>query len=262
MHTGSQTSGKKRGGGWGVALLGLLLMVLCGGAVRANLWKRDLLVESVKTSGNRIVATADILKLGGVQKRSKLFDVNLADVQRRVKTHPYLSAVSINRNAPGGITINVVEREPIAALGTERLLFLDPEGVLLPSLRADQAFDVPVVTGVMPNGEWISGHRVSAECLLDALRLLSTAKSISDDLYRRISEVHIMENREMLLYTAEMGVPVVFGRGDEVTKLMKFDGFWRDVVSRRGTQDLQYIDVRFEDQVVVRWNTGTQAVKN
>jgi len=81
-----------------------------------------------------------------------------------------------------------------------------------------------------------------------------TAQHVSDDLYRRISEIRIERAREVVLYTAEYGVPVVFGRGDVGIKLVKFDSFWREIVSHHGAHELAYIDLRFEDQVVVRWN--------
>ena len=242
--------------------MAFLVIVLFGVAVWANLWKKDLHVLNVKGTGNKIVTTSEILRLGGVQKNARLFDVDLAEVRRRVKENPYIKTVSVNRDVPGSISINVVERTPLAAMGMEKLLFLDPDGVVLPPLQPDQVFDVPVLTGMLPAGDCLPGQRVTVESITDALFLLATAKRISDDLYHRISEVHIMQNREMLLYTAESGVPVVFGHGDVVMKLAKFDGFWKEVVSRRGAQDLQYIDVRFEDEVVVRWNPGTQAAKN
>jgi cell division protein FtsQ len=239
-----------------------LVVLLCGVAVWANLWKQDLHVQNVKGTGNKIVSTAEILRLGGIQKNARLFDVDLAEVRRRVKGNPYIKTVSVNRDVPGSISINVVERTPLAALGMERLLFLDPDGVVLPPLQPDQVFDVPVLTGILPSGDYPPGQRVTVESITEALFLLATARRISDDSYHRISEVHIMQNKEMLLYTAESGVPVVFGCGDVIMKLAKLDGFWKEVVSRRGARDLLYIDVRFEDEVVVRWNPGTQAVKN
>ena len=52
-------------------------------------------------------------------------------------------------------------------------------------------------------------------------------------------------------------MPVLFGQGNVPEKLVKFDSFWKDYVARDGVQDLQYVDLRFEDQVVARWNRET-----
>ena len=51
---------------------------------------------------------------------------------------------------------------------------------------------------------------------------------------------------------------MVFGHGDAAAKLVKFDGFWKEVVVHRGPDELVYVDLRFEDQVVVRWSRDRQ----
>jgi cell division septal protein FtsQ len=59
-----------------------------------------------------------------------------------------------------------------------------------------------------------------------------------------------------VLFTAETGVPVVLGRGDIAVKLVKLDGFWKQIVMQRGATQLKTVDLRFADQVVVRWDEG------
>jgi len=46
----------------------------------------------------------------------------------------------------------------------------------------------------------------------------------------------------------------VVGRGDIAMKLVKFDGFWKQIVNQRGTARLKTVDLRFADQVVARWD--------
>ena len=61
-----------------------------------------------------------------------------------------------------------------------------------------------------------------------------------------------------MLYTAEGGVPVLFGRGNSASKLVRLEAFWNTIVRERGTASLQYIDLRFNDQIVVRWNDNNK----
>ena len=56
-----------------------------------------------------------------------------------------------------------------------------------------------------------------------------------------------------MLYTAEFGIPVYFGRGSIVDKLTLLEGFWMTVVNSQGAQSLRTVDVRFADQVVACW---------
>ncbi len=73
-------------------------------------------------------------------------------------------------------------------------------------------------------------------------------------LYLNISEINVKNNGDFVFYTSEFGIPVVLGRTQVGTRLVKFDVFWKSVVASQGAHELLYIDLRFEDQVVVRWN--------
>jgi cell division protein FtsQ len=237
-------------------LMGGLILAVAAVAIVANIWKRDLPVRSVRPEGNHIVVSSEILRLAAIPKDTKLFDVDLSGVQKRVRQNPFIRAASVNRQGPEGISIAVVERMPVAALVTDQMLYVDEEGIVLPAVRSDRMFDLPVLTGAIPDAECAPGRRLTKEPVLEALQLLILSRRISEDLYRTISEVHVGEDGELTLHTAEFGVPVLVGRGDLPTKLIKLDGFWRGFVDRRGARELQYVDLRFEDQVVARWNNG------
>ncbi|RPH31714.1 hypothetical protein EHM92_08930, partial [bacterium] len=170
----------------------------------------------------------------------------------------FIRAVSVNREVPDRVLITVDERVPIAAIAGERLLYVDADGMILPPARSEYIFDLPVVTGAIPPSECIPGKRVASEAFREALQIIVAAQQISEDFYRLISEVHIDSGRTIELFTSESGVPVFFGRGDVAAKMVRLDAFWKEFVRQRGAQELQYIDLRFEDQVVVRWNEAKE----
>lgn len=236
-----------------VLLLGLLLVCLAGAAVWANLWKGDLRVSSIVVRGNSIVSEREILALAAIRRETKLFDVDLFAARARIEQNPFIRSVSVNRDVPYRITIDVEEREPVAAVAGEGLLYLDAAGFLLPHTLSAHIFDIPLLTGETRRGELRPGRPVGDADIRSALALLATARRFDEALYRRISEVHLDGDGEMTLYTAEAGVPVRFGSGEVTAKLAKFDAFWHTYVDHRGAAALEYIDLRFEDQVVVRW---------
>lgn len=233
-------------------LLGLVAVVVAAG-VAANVWKRDLRVLQVRTEGNQIIPSEEILRLAAVPRNARLFDLDLSAVESRVRAHGFVKAVEVTRSVPDRVTITVAERSPVAALAGGRLAYLDADGVVLPALRSEELFDLPVITGTLPEAELPPGTRIRAPEILSALKVIAIAARLGDDAYRRISEVCIRPDRQLVLTTAESGVPVVLGREDVARRLVKFEGFWRDIVSHRGAQDLQSVDLRYEDQVVARW---------
>ena len=238
----------------------VLLAIAVGTTIAANVWKRDLRIAHVRTEGNRIVGENEILDLAAIPKNGKLYAVDLSDARLRVKQNPFVKTVSVNREAPDGVSITVTERVPIAAIVLDRLLYLDVDGFVLPLVRSEGVSDLPVLTGDLPAAACIPGKRIISANVLDALEILATARMIGEELYRLISEVHIDGDRDIVLYTSESGVPVVFGRGDAAMKLLKFDGFWKAIVTQRGAGELRTVDLRYADQVVVRWMTDDEPV--
>ena len=126
--------------------------------------------------------------------------------------------------------------------------------MVLPPARLENIIDLPVMTGAFQPGEFVPGRRITRSEVKEALEVLATARQLGDELFCLISEVHIKSGRDLVFYTAESGVPVVFGRGNVALKLVKFYGFWKDIVLHNGAHALVYVDLRFEDQVVVRWS--------
>jgi len=234
--------------------MGGLLAVVIAVTFGANLWKQDLRVAHVRTAGNRVVSSEEILRSAAIEHDTRLFGVDLFAVEERVRKNHFIRSVSVNTNAPDAITIAVVERTPVAVLPGEKLLTIDDEGRILPYTASEYTFDLPVLTGLLSGHDLTPGRRLSSEAVQEALFVLAAAREIGEDAYRRISELHFRRDGEMILFTSESGIPVLFGRGEVVKKLIKLDGFWKEIVSRRGPQDLAYVDVRFTDQVVVRWN--------
>jgi cell division septal protein FtsQ len=235
------------------ALLGVLAVALLGATLAAGSWKRDLRVVNVRTEGNRIVTAPEIVKLAGVEKNAKLFDVDLYAVAQRLKGNRFISDASVSRNVPDGIVITVVERTPIVMLLQDQLFYVDADGVVLPPTKSEQVFDLPVLSGAFPDAGEGAGKRLTSSDMREALSILTVARAIGDDAYRCLSEVHLQGDGEFVLYTSEYGVPVQFGRGDVIPKMVKFDAFWNAVVGQRGAHDLLSLDLRFEDQVIARW---------
>jgi cell division protein FtsQ len=236
----------------------LLLVVTVGIALGANLWTRDLAVREIRTEGNRILTSNEIQTLAAIPKHQKLFDVDLNQARKRIQANQFVRTVSVNREVPDCISITVEERVPVAAIAGDRMVYIDADGVILPPARSEYIFDLPVLTGALPQSECVPGKRVTSEVLREALQIVVTAQKISDDFYRLISEVHIDPANSIELFTSEAGVPVIFGRGDVAGKMVKLEAFWREFVSQRGAKTLRYIDLRFEDQVVVRWNDSAE----
>src|SRR5512140_2274314 len=114
----------------------VLLLGIVGLLTVAQSWKQDLRVRSVTVVGLNIVPASEIVSLAGITKGQKLFAVDLGSVRRNVQQHPFVRLASVERDAPDRIIITIDEREPVAAIMADRMLYLDSEATVLPAVHS------------------------------------------------------------------------------------------------------------------------------
>ncbi|GAB2906484.1 cell division protein FtsQ/DivIB [Nonomuraea fastidiosa] len=141
------------------------LVLLTAGVVGITAWlvffSPVLGVRSIEIVGNLTVPSERIKQQAGVPELHPLATVDLAGVESRVLGIRQLASAKVDRVWPGTLKIEVVEREPVAAIETGgKVAVVDGEGVvievkptlppLLPVLKVDRpvAGD-PVMTAAL-----------------------------------------------------------------------------------------------------------------
>jgi hypothetical protein len=122
--------------------------------------------------------------------------------------------------------------------------------------------DLPGITGIPELSRTRIGHAVEGEEYFTALGILEAALETDSSVYRLISEVDMKNGGDVCLYSSESAVPIILGRGDERRKLALLHAFWEKYVREAGPEHLQYLDLRFDDQVVAKWNNKPQKAIN
>lgn len=236
-------------------IFGFISLVLLGGflVAGANFWKASLTVQRVLVHGNSVVQTNEILQFAHVGDGARMYDLDLMKIQKDVLSHYFIKEVVVERDLPSTIRITITERTPIAMINPGELRYLDPDGVVLPHSISGELFDLPLISGLPTGVSPKVGSPLTHLDIQEALAILSTARLVNREMFHLISEVRLRNGGDIVLYTAEGSIPVLFGRGNAASKLVRLETFWNEVVRERGSHLVQYIDVRFEDQVVVRW---------
>lgn len=231
-----------------------LLLAATGLVVASNLWKSELKVRRVVVEGNRIVESPEILQLVKIGKDAQLHEVDLVAVRKNILSHYFVKDAVVERDLPATIRITVMERAPLAIVNAHEVLYLDEDGVVLPHSISKALFDLPILSGVPGTMTIKPGMTLKNPDVQEALEILATSKLVGKELYHLISEVRLRDGGDIVLYAAEWGVPIIVGRGNIPSKMVRLETFWREVVRQKGSEQLQYVDLRFDDQVVVRWN--------
>lgn len=239
--------------------LGLLLMIpLVTGFIVMFVfsveWKNSLKVRNVVVDGTRCVSKEEIIALAKVPISGQLYKTDLYEIQHRVMVQPFIKSVKVNREFPDGISIDVEERLPIASINTGQLHYVDVEGVLLSNIQTQQRFDLPVISGIDGMKSVQPGTVISNKELFAAINVFQTALEIDSAVYHMISEVNMNHGGDILLYSSDVGAPIILGREGVSKKLLMLQNFWSNFIAAGDAEKLKYIDLRYEDQVVVKWN--------
>jgi len=242
-------------------VLMLIALMICL-AFGANAWKSSLKINQIKIDGNRIVGMNEIIQLTQVQIGALLYQVNLTSIQQNVMSHYYIKDAVVERNLPNSIHIQISERVPVAMVNLSEPLYLDEDGVVLPKTVSYKIYDLPMISGISSDEHFVLGSTITRPDEIEALQLLAVLRTVNRPLYYNISEIQVRNGGDIVLYSAEGGVPIIFGRGELPEKLSRLEIFWNDIVHTRGVQYLQYVDLRYQDQIVARWNQEPLTTKS
>ncbi len=220
-------------------------------------WQNSLRIESIRVKGTRIVNPQTVIAQCGVHVGDALYSIDLFTARRRVMANPFIADAQIHRIVPGTLEIAVVERKPVALLNAGELYAIDRDGVILAPanhLRSPGLLDLPIVSGIGVKNPVTLGKAMSDPNLLELLSILDAVKQVNETLLQRISEFSVSSSGEIILYTVDGAVPILFGHGDVVRKVVALNTFWDRFIRQEGLSQLEYLDLRFNDQVVAKWS--------
>jgi len=214
-------------------------------------------VERVDVRGTVVLTTAEVQALCGLTEGESLLGVDVPEVERAVMRSPRVERAQAMRLLPDRVLIRLVERSPLALVDTASgTVEVSDDLIVLPRAERSAFVDLPVVTGL--ECELVAGERVDNEQLAAALGTLERARRVSHELWMEMSELRIAPGSGLVIYTVADGAEIRVGSGalNEST-LERLAMVLQDV--RESGSRAESIDLRFEDQAVVRLTPGGAA---
>ena len=206
-------------------------------------------VKGFKVTGNEFLNKDDVLGLAGLKAQTMIWEISLEEAEEKIETHPLVSRVCVVAYPPDGLSIYVEEKEPLALLNIDGLLYcVDMEGMVLPS-RPGKLYDLPVLTGDFKGGVRV-GSPARNTHIEEGLHFLKQVLEDRPTLFARISEVVLGRSDGLILHTHQDGLPVWIGRGEYRLKMRYLEAVL-DELEGKDTRNIAYIDVRFRGQIFV-----------
>jgi len=174
-------------------------------------------LSDIRITGERNVSERQILDLAGLQQGGNLVQFDAAGAKRRIESLAWVERVDIHTQWPSSIEIVVTEYQPFALVNVEEgkehhLYYLSDSGRLFVETEQGQELDYPVITGVRAGRDVQQSEFVPGSLGSLAGKLLKVAARGSTVLpIQSISEVHVDENKGVILYLVDHPFPVYFG---------------------------------------------------
>lgn len=163
-------------------------------------------VDHVDVRGAERTPRRQFLHAGGLVGRPAMTDVDSATVARRVEALPWVLDARVRRQWPGTVRVDVVERDPVAAVPAEGAwAVVDAAGRVLEVVGAKPG-GLPVLGGVPSPGP--PGSTLAPAAGVP----LGVAAAVPAGLRPRVADVATVAGGEVELRLAPPGVVVRLGR--------------------------------------------------
>ena len=195
--------------------------------------------------GTERLQNDDVVELTGLKPSQNILMTNLGAVARKVKANPWVKDVSVRRDFPDRLVIEVTERKPVALVERgDGLYFIERDGTAFEKIAAGEKTDLPVLTGFYRKGA------ENREMILKSLELLDFMASYTEvPEIRHISEIHGDDLFGLSLFAE--GLCLKLGFGDFDTKLRRLKPVLADL-ARRHLSGYFIIDLNNPAKVTVQ----------
>jgi cell division protein FtsQ len=229
-----------------VLLVALVLAAAAGGAAHWAATSPRFAVSRIDVRGASRVSVNRILSAAGIPPGANLWTIDTRAVVGRIEAMSEIRRADLVREAPNRLTIVVEERRPFTLVHAGRLHWMDEDGRVLGEETRAVAPEVPVISGLSED-ELVSMRTAPGPKARAAIALIRALLRSGSTLTAEISEIDMSRAEGPVLYTVD-GVEVRLGAEEWDERLARLEG----VLAQVATEDVNGVDLRFKDQVVLK----------
>jgi cell division septal protein FtsQ len=212
-------------------------------------------ITTINIDGNRMTNKEQIVALSSIDIHSNLLAMDVTQVQSNLENHPWIAQATIDRDWPNRLVITIKEKTPAALLNqNDGLWYLDRKGRVIAQAEPLQELDFPVITGLeklSPNNGLQQDSFLPLQDVFALLKLAGRGNSILPS--QNISEIHINEKGEMILYLLDRPFPIHFGTNGKIsTRYYRLVKILKNLYKSREFSEIAYIRMDYmKDTVLV-----------
>lgn len=194
-------------------------------------------LDTIAVSGNSRTTDTEIITALAVKEGQNIWQLSMAQLEKRVLTIPHVAEVKIKRDLPRTLRVVILEKKVLALVPYQEYFFeMSMNGQLLALTQEVQDYDLPLLTGMEPLGGTVGDFLLTGEALtnLQAVSKALAEKGIA------LSEINLQQAENVVIVTMD-GLVVWLGRDNYVEKA----GILEQIADKlAGRQNEGYLDLR------------------
>lgn len=207
-------------------------------------------VNDVVISGLVKLKEEDLLNISGIRQGRNTFRLDLEAISKQIMANPWVEQVSVRRELPKSLAVDVKEREPFAKVFANGKLFLiDEKGYVMARVENNDYKTLPVIGGFSmdkQNDEGLYYPRI----FMAGLKLLKFSRE--SNLFRApIAGVRIENRNELTLIAPGGKMEIRVDARNLAEGLPKLEAIF-DYARMEG-KTIKFIDLSFRKKAVVRF---------
>lgn len=253
-----------------IILTVIVAVVSVSAVVLAGKWRSQDIYRYVSISGNHTISDDEILKLSGLSKNIELLpeQINENDIINRLKVHGDIKKVIVTKVPPEELSVQIIEKNPIAIINYgNSLKLIDEELELYPFDDKGKMFDLPLINGISESGSNKNNfsNKKGGSDLKSAVYILISINRISKYLNSCISEINVSDKDKLILYASEKGFPIYLPRysdklyenkteqSDLEFRIKTLKQFFENIFPSEQTKNISEMNLTYSNQLIITY---------
>lgn len=167
--------------------------------------------------------------------------------------HPYIEAARLSYRYPDKIIIEISERAPFAIVNNDPMIMLDKDCFILPNIENINNYNIPILSRYNTDpGLYPIGKQALSVKIKNTISWLKALNERYPDLYHNISEITLANDDEIILILAEYPTKIMLGNENTLYKIELLKRFEETLKNKKEITDYAYLDMRYNNQVIVK----------
>jgi cell division protein FtsQ len=210
--------------------------------------------KRLQLEGNHRLGDTVVFEQAGVDRQINILAINLQKVRRRLLAHPWIADAQVRREIPDGLSIKIVEHQPLAIVDLGRRFLINTQGRIFKEWRAGDPTQLPIVSGMSFADITVFGQGASRpySAVRDVLQLGRKHDAILPN--HLIKQIHVDREIGLTLTLVENSRTIKLGYDDYERKYVHLRNVLYYLEDKLEWRDYVSIDLNNPERVVLHPN--------